>query len=120
MIILFGLKACDTCRKMRAWLDARGLEHRSVDLRETPPDAELLDRWIDAIGHERLLNRRSTTWRELDPADRADVDAAKAHALMLARPTLIKRPVLDIAGRIHVGDSPESREAVLAAAGSGP
>lgn len=120
MIILFGLKACDGCRKMRAWLDARGIACRFVDLRAQTPDAATLDRWIDAVGHDRLLNRRSTAWRALDPADRADVDASRAHALMLEHPTLIKRPLLDIGGRIHVGDGAATREAVLAAAGAAP
>lgn len=120
MIILFGLKACDSCRKMRAWLDARAIAYRPVDLRERGIDADTLDRWIGALGHEALLNRRSTTWRTLDAGERADIDAGKAFALMLARPTLIKRPVLDIAGQIHVGDNEATRQAVLSGGGRVP
>ncbi|RMD90480.1 MAG: arsenate reductase [Alphaproteobacteria bacterium] len=106
MIVLFGLKNCDRCRAARRWLEERGYAVRFVDLRVAPPDAALLDRWIDAAGLEAVLNRRSRTWAALAPEDREVSDPAELRALLLARPTLIKRPVIDLGRRIVVGFSP--------------
>ncbi|GAB4571000.1 MAG: ArsC family reductase [Rhodothalassiaceae bacterium] len=103
MIVLFGLKNCDSCRKARKWLEAEGLAHRFVDVRTDGLAPETLDRWIEAISIEALLNRRGTTWRGLSDSDRADLDEEKARALMLAHPALIRRPVIDQDGHITVG-----------------
>ena len=101
MLTVYGLKSCDACRKARKALGER--EHRFHDLREDGLDAALLDRWIGAVGWEALLNRRSTTWRALDEADRAELDAGRARGLMLAHPALVKRPVIDDGGTVTVG-----------------
>lgn len=103
MIDMFGLKTCDGCRKARKWLDAAGIDHTFHDLRDDGLDAARLERWEQAAGWQTLLNRRSTTWRQLPERDRADLDAAKATALMMAHPALIKRPVFEAAGRVLVG-----------------
>ena len=95
MLIVHGIKTCDTCRKALKWLSERGVAHRFHDLRAEGLASADLDRWIDAVGWETLLNRRGTTWRKLGPAETAGVDGAKARGLMLANPTLIKRPVFD-------------------------
>ena len=76
MLIVYGLKSCDACRKARKALAGR--EHRFHDLREDGLDAAMLDRWIGALGWEALLNRRSTTWRALDEAEKAGLDAGRA------------------------------------------
>ncbi len=102
-IILYGLKTCDTCRKARRHLDAAGVDYRFQDLRADGVDGERLRRWEAAVGWEQLLNRRSTTWRQLDEADRADLTAERAVALMIDHPTLIKRPVLEYGERVLVG-----------------
>lgn len=115
MIVLFGLKTCDSCRKARRWLEDRALAHRFVDLRADGLAEETLAGWIDAVGWERLLNRRSTSWRQLEAADRRDLDAERALALMMATPSLIKRPVFDVGGRILVGFDDASRQALAAA-----
>jgi len=112
MIVLFGLANCDTCRKARAWLDEVGAAHRFVDLRADGLTAEALDRWIDALGWQALLNRRSATWRKLDETMRATLDAEQARSLMLERPTLIKRPVWDLDGRIALGFDVDVQAAV--------
>ncbi|MYE01900.1 MAG: arsenate reductase [Alphaproteobacteria bacterium] len=101
MLTVYGLKSCDACRKARKALGES--EHRFHDLREDGLDGAMLDRWIDALGWEALLNRRSTTWRSLDEADRAGLDAGRARGLMLAHPTLVKRPVIDDGGAVRVG-----------------
>lgn len=101
MLTVYGLKTCDACRKARKALGDR--EHRFHDLREDGLDGAMLDRWIEALGWEALLNRRSTTWRALDEAEKAGLDAGRARGLMLAHPTLVKRPVIDDEGTVRVG-----------------
>lgn len=105
MITLYGIKSCDTCRKARKALDAQGTPYRYHDLREDGLEGERLDRFVERAGLETLLNTRSTTWRGLDDADRqaAKTDAAQARALLLAQPTLLKRPLLDTGERLLVG-----------------
>ena len=101
MLTVYGLKSCDACRKARKALGDR--EHRFHDLREDGLDGAMLDRWIGALGWEALLNRRSATWRTLDEAEKAGLDAGRARGLMLAHPALVKRPVIDDGGTVRVG-----------------
>lgn len=103
-VTAYGISNCDTVKKARAWLDARGVAYRFHDWRKHGvPDAELR-RWIDALGWEALVNRRGTTWRRLDDAARAGVvDAASAAALMHAEPAVIRRPVLVAGETLVVG-----------------
>jgi len=108
MLILYGIKNCDSCRKARLWLESKNAHFRFHDLREDGVTRVMLKRWLAAVEWKALLNTRSTTWRALDDADKADVDAGQALALMLAYPTLIKRPVLEKDGMVQVGFSPEA------------
>ncbi len=110
MIDVYGLKNCDTCRKALKWLAGNGLEHRFHDFRRDGLDTQKLGRWAAACGWETLLNRRGTTWRGLDDADKDGIDGAKAAALMTAHPALIKRPVFEAAGRVIVGFKDEQRK----------
>ena len=105
MAILYGIKNCDTVRKARRWLDAQGVDYRFHDLRADSLDPAELNRWVARVGWEALVNRRGTTWRQLPEAERADLDGDKAVALMLAHPTLIKRPVLVSGDDVAVGFS---------------
>ncbi len=114
MIIVHGLKNCDTCRKAMKWLVAEGKEARLHDLRADGLDADMLERWVDALGWEALLNRRGTTWRKLPDSETADVDETKARALMLAHPALIKRPVFEAGGKIILGFKDEQQAALKA------
>ena len=92
---LHGIPNCDTVKKARAWLQGRGVAHEFVDFKKTPPDAALLAAWARAVGVERLLNRKGTTWRTLgDAAQAAAGSEAGALALMAAQPSVIKRPVV--------------------------
>ncbi|NKN31922.1 ArsC family reductase [Marichromatium bheemlicum] len=104
-IVLYGIANCDTVRKARAWLQARGIDHRFHDLRRDGLDPERVERWLDALGWERLINRRSATWRQLRPEQRADLDTTRACALILAHPTLIRRPLIEHDETIRVGFS---------------
>ena len=93
---LYGITNCDTVRKARAWLDQHGAPYRFHDFRKDGLPGDALDRWLRAPGWEVLVNRRGTTWRQLDPATRdAVVDTATARTVLLAHPTLIKRPVVE-------------------------
>lgn len=112
MITVYGIKNCDTCRKALKWLTEVGLEHRFHDLRSDGLSAPVLSGWVNEAGWERLLNRRGTTWRKLPETERDGIDGASAEALMLAHPTLIKRPVFDVDNHIHVGFTDDQRTAL--------
>lgn len=107
-MVVYGIPNCDSVKKARAWLSARGIEYRFHDFRKDglPPDR--LDAWIAAAGWERVLNRKGTTWRRLDDAARAAVvDAATARDAMLGQPSLVKRPVIEWDdGRLTIGFDP--------------
>jgi Spx/MgsR family transcriptional regulator len=100
---LYGITNCDTVKRARAWLDEQGIPYRFHDFKKDGvPEAEL-DRWLRAPGWEALVNRRGTTWRRLDDATRDSVvDAASARAVLLAHPSLIKRPVVNWGSGIGV------------------
>ncbi len=104
-IDIYGISNCDTMKKARAWLTAHGIVHTFHDYKKEGVDRRLLEAWCDAAGWETLLNRRGTTWRRLDEADRDGVDRERALDLMVANPSLIKRPVLVIDDAIEVGFS---------------
>ena len=92
---IFGIPNCDTVKKARAWLTEHGVAHDFVDFKKQGVDQAALARWLAQLGWQALLNTRGTTWRRLDDAIRATVtDAASARALMLAQPSVIKRPVV--------------------------
>lgn len=114
MIELFGIKNCDTMKKAFAWLDARGVAYEFVDYKKAGVvDARLPD-WNRRVGWETLLNTRGMMWRRLSDAERADVNEAKALALMTEYPTLIKRPLIDTGAQLIVGFDPERYESIFA------
>ena len=104
-VTVFGIPNCDTVKKARAWLDARGIAHAFHDYKKAGADAAQVARWVEAAGLGVVLNRAGTTFRKLPDADkaRADADPAAAIALMVAQPSLIKRPVVEHAGVLLVG-----------------
>jgi arsenate reductase len=107
-ITIYGIKNCDTMKKARAWLDKRGVAYEFHDYKAAGIDRERLERWSKKLGWETLLNRTGTTFRKLPDKDKAGLDAAKAIALMLDQPSMIKRPVLDLGGgKLLVGFKPE-------------
>ncbi len=111
---IYGIKTCDTCRKARKWLDEAGVTYRWHDLREEVPDQGTLRRWLDEVGADRLVNRRSTTWRGLDDDDRAraaTVDGALS--LLLSYPTLAKRPIIDTGEVVLVGFTDQTGTTLL-------
>jgi arsenate reductase len=112
MLIVYGLKNCDTCRKAIKWLTAENIPHIFHDLRKDGIDRTTVTGWVADAGWETLLNRRSTTWRDLPDADKDSVDKTKALDLMTQHPVLIKRPVCDQNGTISVGFK-EADKAIL-------
>ena len=104
MLTLYGIPNCDSVKKARAWLSEHGLAYNFHDFKKQGVPAEQLALWVQALGWDRLLNRKGTTWRKLDAAAQAAVvDAASAQSLMLANPSVIKRPVLDWGQDITLG-----------------
>lgn len=114
MIDFYGLKNCDTCRKARTWLDAKGIANVFHDIREADLDKATVASWSEQVGWERLLNRKSTTWRSLPDADKANVDEARAIKLMMAHPALIKRPVMACGGKVTSGFDADVRSVLEA------
>ena len=105
VLTVYGIKSCDTCRKARQFLTAKEIEHRFHDVREDGLDIQMLERWADRIGWEKLVNRKSLTWRKIPEVDRADMNRDKALAAIIDRPTLLKRPVLETDHFMAVGFS---------------
>ena len=110
---MYGITTCDTVRKARAWLDGYGVPYRFHDYRAEGVDAARLDGWVGKVGWGKLLNKGSTTFRELPDKDKQGLDETKAKALMLAKPTMIKRPVLEAGDTILVGFKPDAYEAAV-------
>ena len=106
-ITMYGIKNCDTVKKARDWLDSHDVQYAFHDYRTAGIDRARLEGWSKKLGWEALLNRVGTTFRKLPDADKAVSGERKAVALMLAQPSMIKRPVLDLDGRLLVGFKPE-------------
>ncbi|WP_411817520.1 Spx/MgsR family RNA polymerase-binding regulatory protein [Hyphococcus sp. DH-69] len=111
---VYGLKTCDTCRKVKKALDGANITYAFHDVREEPVSATQIGRWAAAVGTEKLLNKASTTWRNLDPAEKDGLNEKKAIKLMHDNPTLMKRPII-VNGptQVFVGWSKDTQEAVL-------
>jgi arsenate reductase (glutaredoxin) len=105
---IYGIKNCDTMKKARAWLDGHGVAYAFHDYKTEGVERAALQAWSKAVGWEVLLNRAGTTFRKLPDADKTALTEAKAIALMQAQPSMIKRPVLDLGGRLIVGFKPET------------
>ena len=106
-VTIYGIKNCDTMKKARAWLDERGIACAFHDYKSAGIDRGRLESWANQAGWEALLNRAGTTFRALPDADKASLTEKKAIALMLTQPSMIKRPVLDIGGKLLIGFKPD-------------
>ena len=113
-ITIYGIKNCDTMKKARAWLDQRGVDYAFHDYKTAGIDRAKLEGWAKKAGWETLLNKAGTTFRKLPDADKEGLTEAKAIKLMLAQPSMIKRPVLELGGgKLLVGFKPEDYAAAL-------
>ncbi len=106
-VTIYGIKNCDTMKKARAWLDQKGVAYAFHDYKTAGINGATLSRWVDELGWEVLLNKAGTTFRQLPDADKADLTRDRAIALMLAQPSMIKRPVLDRGAERIVGFAPD-------------
>lgn len=110
---LYGISNCDTVRKARQWLEQHDIAYRFHDYREDGISRRLLGQWVEELGWEALLNKRSTTWRRLDEQQRDGINRSRAIALMAAQPTLIRRPLLDTGHEKLVGFAREQYRNLL-------
>jgi arsenate reductase (glutaredoxin) len=110
-ITLHGIPNCDTVKKARVYLDGRGVDYRFHDYKKAGVEKADLERWSRQVGWEKLLNKAGTTFKKLPDADKADIDEAKAIALMLANPSMIKRPVVEGGETLLVGFNPQVYDA---------
>jgi arsenate reductase len=113
-VTIHGIKACDTMKKARDWLDQHGVAYAFHDYKTQGVQPGVLQGWARAVGWETLLNRSGTTFRKLPDADKTGLDEAKAIGLMLNQPSMIKRPVLDVDGKLIVGFKSETYAAAFA------
>ena len=115
MTTMYGIKNCDTIKKARTWLEERGIGYDFHDYKAAGIDETRLRGWVDKLGWEIVLNRTGTTFRKLPDADRADLNADKAITLMIAQPSMIKRPILEHEGALLAGFKPDAYAAVFKA-----
>ena len=113
MTTLYGISNCDTIRKARRWLQANSIDYRFHDVRTDGISKTMLSAWMQVLDWESLLNRRSSSWRQLPAAIREQVDRKLAVRLMLEHPALIKRPVLEHHNRLHLGFSDAQYAAIF-------
>ena len=107
-VTLYGIRNCDTMKKAWTWLDAHGIAYDFHDYKKAGIDRAHLERWCKAEGWEKILNRAGMTFRKLPDEDKQDLSEEKAIALMLEKPSMIKRPVLDRDGALRIGFKPEA------------
>ncbi len=105
MTTVFGIESCDTVKRARQWFEKNELEYSFHDFRDDGITEEQLSEWVKELGWETLLNRRSTTWRNLPDKQKINLDETKAISIMKKQPTIIKRPVIEHDGRVHAGFS---------------
>lgn len=109
-ITMYGIPNCDTIKKARVWLADHGIDYAFHDYKKAGIDEASLRRWVGALGWETVLNRAGTTFRALPPADKADIDTDRAIALMIAQPSMIKRPIAEGDAILLAGFKPEAWE----------
>jgi Spx/MgsR family transcriptional regulator len=112
-ITIYGIKNCDTMKKARTWLDAKGVTYRFHDYKVEGIDKAHLAAWCQELGWEKVLNRAGTTFRALPDTDKANLTEAKAIALMMKQPSMIKRPILDTGKKLTAGFKPEEYAALF-------
>ena len=110
---VYGIKNCDTVKKARKWLEVNGSDYTFIDVREDGVDTAEVKRWLDLIGIDVVVNKRSTTWKQLSDEQKEGLSEQTALALLLANPTLIKRPVLTIDDSVLVGFKADQYHAIF-------
>lgn len=112
-MILYGISNCDTVKKAKNWLEANNLDYRFHDFRKQGLESEIVQDWLNQIPWDKLLNKRSTTWRNLDVKTQQSVNAENIIQLLVENPTLIKRPVLKVNGIINIGFNADTYQGIF-------
>ena len=112
-VVIYGIPNCDTMKKARVWLETHGVDYRFHDYRADGIDRKAVAAWVKALGWEKVLNRASTTFKSLPDRGKANLDSDAAIALMLANPTMIKRPMLDVSGHFIAGFKPDTYSEII-------
>jgi Spx/MgsR family transcriptional regulator len=110
---VYGIKNCDSVKKARKWLKTNGSSYTFIDLRDDGVDKAEVKRWLDAVGYDVLVNKRSTTWKQLTNNQKEGLNETSALELLLAHPTLVKRPVLIIKDEVFVGFKDDQYSAIF-------
>ncbi len=110
---LYGIKNCDTVRAARRWLEQHNIDYHFHDVRDQPLDSSQLRHWLNELGRDKLVNKRSTTWKQLDAEQRDNLDDDSAVQLLLAHPTLMKRPLLDTGSSLTLGFKAEHYQSLF-------
>ncbi len=114
MITVYGIKNCDSVKKARNWLQKQGIDYQFNDFRAQGIERETLQTWIDQVGIDVIVNKRGTTWRNLEPSQQQKInEVSNAVDLLMANPTLIKRPVLNVDGIITIGFTTDSYQSLF-------
>jgi len=113
MLTIYGIKSCDTCKRARRFLESRDLDHVFHDVRIDGLDIQMLERWSDQVDWEKLVNKKSLTWRKIPETDRQDLSRSSALALLMQYPTLLKRPIFEADGFFALGFSEKRFEDFL-------
>ena len=102
MDYIYGIKTCDKVKKAVSWLQNNGVEYQYVDLRSKTFDNSKVDDWLSQVGSEKLLNKKSRTWRNLDESITSNIQDSQILSLLVEYPTLIKRPILESSGKLMI------------------
>jgi Spx/MgsR family transcriptional regulator len=113
MVTIYGIKNCDTMKKARSWLESKKIAYHFHDYKAAGIDKATVEAWAKKVGWQVLINRAGTSFRKLSDAEKEGITEKKALALMLAQPSLIKRPMLDAKGKLTVGFKPEEYKALF-------
>jgi len=113
MITLYGIPNCNTVSKARKWLTENNIDYQFHNFKKDGLNQQIIDKWVDSLGWEILLNKRGTTWRKLSDEIKADIDTKKAVSIMLENTSIIKRPVLDLNDTLHIGFKAEQYQEIF-------
>ena len=112
-MIIYGINNCDTVKKARRWLESHSIDYKFHDFRKDGLDKKTINGWLKTIAWDKILNKRSTSWRSLDPSTQQTIDETTIVDLLLENPTLIKRPVMDVNDTITIGFNSDTYEGIL-------
>ena len=112
-MILYGISNCDTVKKAKNWLETHNIDYKFHDFRKQGLDANTINQWLQSVSWDKILNKRSTSWRNLDPSIQQTVNETNIVDLLIENPTLIKRPVMDVNDTITIGFNSDAYEGIF-------